>query len=228
LSGPLRIHHAQPSRPFSPPAFQIRPQTPAAYTRPSAPSRSRLQPRPSSSLASRLLSPGRRRLASTQTANASSHAGQQQQQQQLSLSQRLKKLTREYGWSALGVYLALTALDFPFCFLAVKFLGTDRIGHWEHVVLSYVKAAAKWALPWLVNKGEVDNASGEVGKIPLNEEEAARGGGREQKRVLAGDHTYQIQDHGYKEAEQASRGKDAGEVFFSSLSSYISLLVFHL
>lgn len=40
----------------------------------------------------------------------------------------MRKLSREYGWSALGVYLALTALDFPFCYLFVRTLGTDRIG----------------------------------------------------------------------------------------------------
>ncbi|KAF2127434.1 hypothetical protein P153DRAFT_387975 [Dothidotthia symphoricarpi CBS 119687] len=51
-----------------------------------------------------------------------------------SLSQRLKQLSREYGWSALGVYLALSAVDFPICFLAVRLLGTDRIGHYEDVV----------------------------------------------------------------------------------------------
>src|SRR3954451_7862458 len=64
----------------------------------------------------------------------------------LSLSQRLRKLSREYGWAALGIYLALSALDFPFCFLAVKQLGTDRIGRWEHAVLSYVKGLIKWPL----------------------------------------------------------------------------------
>lgn len=46
----------------------------------------------------------------------------------LSLSQRMRKLSREYGWSALGVYIALSALDFPFCYLLVRYLGTDRIG----------------------------------------------------------------------------------------------------
>ena len=45
-----------------------------------------------------------------------------------SLSARLKKLSREYGWSAVGVYLALSALDFPFCYLLVRYLGTDLIG----------------------------------------------------------------------------------------------------
>jgi len=57
----------------------------------------------------------------------------------LSLSQRMRKLSREYGWSAFGVYMGLSALDFPFCFLAVRLLGTDRIGHWEHVVVSGLK-----------------------------------------------------------------------------------------
>lgn len=44
------------------------------------------------------------------------------------LGARMKKLSREYGWSAVGVYFALSALDFPFCYLLVKTLGTDRIG----------------------------------------------------------------------------------------------------
>ncbi len=46
----------------------------------------------------------------------------------MSLSARLKKLSREYGWTAVGVYLSLSVLDFPFCFLLVRTLGTDRIG----------------------------------------------------------------------------------------------------
>lgn len=58
----------------------------------------------------------------------------------LSFSQRMKKLSREYGWAALGVYMALTVLDFPFCFLAVRSLGTERIGHYEHVVVEAFKS----------------------------------------------------------------------------------------
>lgn len=46
----------------------------------------------------------------------------------LSLGQRMRRLSREYGWSAVGVYFALSALDFPFCYLLVRYLGTDRIG----------------------------------------------------------------------------------------------------
>jgi N-terminal acetyltransferase 2 len=40
----------------------------------------------------------------------------------------MRKLSREYGWSAVGVYFALTALDFPFCYLFVRQMGTDKIG----------------------------------------------------------------------------------------------------
>ena len=56
-----------------------------------------------------------------------------------SLSERLRKLSREYGWAALGVYLTLSALDFPICFAAVQLLGVERIGHFEHVVVESVK-----------------------------------------------------------------------------------------
>lgn len=44
------------------------------------------------------------------------------------LGARMRRLSREYGWSAIGVYFLLSALDFPFCYLLVKYLGTDRIG----------------------------------------------------------------------------------------------------
>ncbi|KAM0797410.1 hypothetical protein BDR22DRAFT_438268 [Usnea florida] len=50
----------------------------------------------------------------------------------LSLSQRLRKLSREYGWSAFGVYMLFTALDFPFCFAAVRYLGADRAEKRNH------------------------------------------------------------------------------------------------
>lgn len=57
----------------------------------------------------------------------------------LSLSARLRKLSREYGWAALGVYLGLSVLDFPFCFLLVRMVGTDRIAEVERWVMAGVK-----------------------------------------------------------------------------------------
>ncbi|KAI9673287.1 MAG: hypothetical protein M1829_004352 [Trizodia sp. TS-e1964] len=88
----------------------------------------------------------RRRFASSQSNTTVSEPSP-------SVMQRLRKLIREYGWSALGVYLLLSALDFPLCYLLVRTLGTDRIGHWEHLVVEQIKQvipldAIISALPW--------------------------------------------------------------------------------
>lgn len=126
-------------------------------------------------------------------------------EENLSFSQRMKKLSREYGWSALGVYLALSALDFPFCFLAVRLLGTDRIGHWEHVIVSYVKGLALWPVQGNTEEhveGTAHDAEATI-KRPL--EEVREG----QQRILEEDDTYVVTDHGYKEAEKANRGSNA-------------------
>jgi hypothetical protein len=64
-----------------------------------------------------------------------------------SLSQKLKQLSREYGWAALGVYFALSALDFPVCFIAVRLLGTDRIGRYEAVVKDAFWNVVRLAFP---------------------------------------------------------------------------------
>ncbi|TKA64567.1 hypothetical protein B0A55_10451 [Friedmanniomyces simplex] len=40
---------------------------------------------------------------------------------------KFKQLSRKYGWAAVGVYFGLSILDFPFCFLAVRWLGSERI-----------------------------------------------------------------------------------------------------
>ncbi|KAJ5812594.1 hypothetical protein N7474_008895 [Penicillium riverlandense] len=76
----------------------------------------------------------------------------QTEQEPTSLSARLKKLSREYGWAALGVYLGLSALDFPFCFAAVRLLGVDRIGHYEHVAIEFLKSTFGSAWPQLTKE----------------------------------------------------------------------------
>ncbi|RKF56271.1 putative N-terminal acetyltransferase 2 [Golovinomyces cichoracearum] len=58
----------------------------------------------------------------------------------LKFGARLRKLSREYGWAAFGVYLTLSALDFPLCYLMVRFLGPEKIGEWEETVISGVKS----------------------------------------------------------------------------------------
>lgn len=58
------------------------------------------------------------------SSQGSSTAGQEPQ----TLGGRIKRLSKEYGWVAVGVYLGLSVLDFPFCFLLVKVVGTEKIG----------------------------------------------------------------------------------------------------
>lgn len=70
--------------------------------------------------------------ASSATSGAKKEAG--------SLAERLRKLTKEYGWAALGVYLGLSALDLPVCFVIVQLLGVDRVGHYERIVVDTVKS----------------------------------------------------------------------------------------
>ncbi|OJJ44828.1 hypothetical protein ASPZODRAFT_745464 [Penicilliopsis zonata CBS 506.65] len=84
-----------------------------------------------------------RRFNSTKTSNA--------QSEPTSLSQRLRKLTREYGWAGLGVYLLLSALDFPFCFAAVRLFGVERIGYYESVIFGAAKDAANAVWPGILS-----------------------------------------------------------------------------
>lgn len=77
--------------------------------------------------------------------NPTPHLGSPEPAQ--SLSQRLKQLSKEYGWTAVGVYLGLSLVDFPFCFLAVRLLGTDRIGHYEDVVKEAFWSVVRLVLP---------------------------------------------------------------------------------
>jgi hypothetical protein len=103
---------------------------------------------------------GTRRYKSTkQTLNPTPNLGSPEPAP--SLSQRLKQLSREYGWTAVGVYLLLSALDFPFCFLAVRALGTERIGQWEHAVIQFFKSIIDIPFPGLIKdtgEGTADTA----------------------------------------------------------------------
>lgn len=47
--------------------------------------------------------------------------------QQVPKPKGIKGLMQVYGYSALGVYIALTALDLPLCFLMVHSLGEEKI-----------------------------------------------------------------------------------------------------
>lgn len=163
---------------------------------------------------------GRRYNSSSSSTTSASGASEEPS---LSFSQRMKKLSREYGWAALGVYLALTALDLPFCFLAVRMLGTDRIGHWEHVVIETFKGLVKWPLSTAAQ--EKIDAAGDLVNEKVSDAVAVvgEGGGDgegEGRRVLEESSSQyradEIEDHGYKEADKANRGADASMLCHSS------------
>lgn len=86
-----------------------------------------------------------------------------------SLSQRLKQLSREYGWAAVGVYFGLSLLDFPFCFLAVRLLGTDRIGHYEDVVKNAFWSVVRLAFPDAGNKSTEATTADELAEAAATE-----------------------------------------------------------
>jgi hypothetical protein len=144
----------------------------------------------------------------------------------LSLSGRLRKLSREYGWSALGVYLLLSALDFPFCFLAVRTLGTDRIGRWEHIVLGYIKSVIpesvlervqgiKW--PWGAEEVKEKVEMEVEGKRILEEN-----GGDYKHEPREGEELF---DHGVETAEKANSGDNASMCYNPQpLSQYTDIL----
>ena len=116
-------------------------------------------------------------------------------QPSLSLSQRLRKLSREYGWSAVGVYLLLTAIDLPFCFIAVRSVGTEKIGEWEHTVVQWVKRAVPVQIPPAWRRG----AAGDQGQG------GPAGDGVEKVEGIAG------HDHGVLEAERSNKGDSASK-----------------
>ncbi|KAI0386792.1 hypothetical protein F5Y04DRAFT_71788 [Hypomontagnella monticulosa] len=99
------------------------------------------------------------------------------------LTARLKKLSREYGWAALGVYLGLTVLDFPFCFLLVRSVGTDRIGEIEHFVVSHVSKIIPHSVRdwWREYRAALKNAEKEnIGNDEISEHVEMAGWGVEE------------------------------------------------
>lgn len=49
----------------------------------------------------------------------------------------IKELIKEYGYSALGIYLALSMLDLPLCYWIVHSAGKERIEIYENKVKQY-------------------------------------------------------------------------------------------
>lgn len=54
--------------------------------------------------------------------------------------------------------MALSTLDFPFSFLAVRMLGTERIGRYEHVVIEAFWKVVRVPFPNLGRHNEAQEA----------------------------------------------------------------------
>ncbi|KAK4496461.1 hypothetical protein PRZ48_012441 [Zasmidium cellare] len=91
----------------------------------------------------------------------------------LSLSERMKEMSRKYGWIVVGIYLGLSVLDFPFCFLAVRWFGTERIAEIEHTIIDSFWGIVEKAVPSLKERREQKEAADAI----VAAEEAAREGG---------------------------------------------------
>ncbi|GMM35500.1 Nat2 protein [Saccharomycopsis crataegensis] len=49
----------------------------------------------------------------------------------------IKALMKKYGYAALGVYLGLSVLDLPFCYLFVASVGGDKITEWKDQIWQF-------------------------------------------------------------------------------------------
>ena len=76
-------------------------------------------------------------------------------------------MSREYGWAAFGIYMALSVLDFPFCFLAVRMLGTERIGKLEHTIVNTFWSVVRYPTGGVEeSQGQAEPPKGNFGGFP--------------------------------------------------------------
>lgn len=108
----------------------------------------------------------------------------------------------------------LTALDFPFCFLAVRWLGTDRIGRWESAILDMF-----WSIiPFRLEPMRGSQASESESAEKISEEYRIAGPSTDAVGVP-------IYDHGLKEAEQRNRSENASKLRSLENDSSVELIV---
>lgn len=105
-----------------------------------------------------------------------------------SIRERLRFLTRRYGWWALGVYLLASSVDFSLVFLAIHLLGADHIRELENGVRKYFgmgkremedHEVAAWPVPASVVVGGAE----EDGSQKNNEKVAGKAVERVQKQT---------------------------------------------
>ncbi|TNY17805.1 hypothetical protein DMC30DRAFT_419430 [Rhodotorula diobovata] len=74
----------------------------------------------------------------SQSSNSDNSSTDTDETAKVPLTQRIKYLFRKHGWTALVVYLVLSAADFAACFLVISAIGADRVRDAEDWVLSHL------------------------------------------------------------------------------------------
>ncbi|KAL2042264.1 hypothetical protein N7G274_004752 [Stereocaulon virgatum] len=111
--------------------------------------------------------------------------------------------------------MLLSLLDFPFCFAAVRYLGTDRIGRYEHVVLERLRSMVPEGVreKWREMRRKVKESSGGRAEGGRGKVEAGGLAGEEKRveayGVVEGDLGAVGYDHGIKEAERDNQSENA-------------------
>ncbi|GAA6058206.1 hypothetical protein JCM3770_005013 [Rhodotorula araucariae] len=75
---------------------------------------------------------------SSSSSGSSSRQADADDTSKVPLTQRIKYLFRKHGWTALVVYLVLSAADFAACFLVISAVGADRVRDAEDWTLDHL------------------------------------------------------------------------------------------
>ncbi|GAA5844671.1 hypothetical protein JCM9279_002877 [Rhodotorula babjevae] len=157
-------------------------------------------PRPSSSAPAPLgtaSSSSHNSHSSSSNSSSNSEPNDPDDSSKVPLTQRIKYLFRKHGWTALVVYLVLSAADFAACFLVISAIGADRVREAEDWVLGH--------LGW--------RRQSEDGSEPAGKWRRAVDGFRERRAAQAAIHPRGQDAHPSPAAAQAvSEGARAGEV----------------
>lgn len=106
--------------------------------------------------------------------------------------------------------MLFTALDFPFCFAAVRYLGADRVGRYEHAVVEWAKSAVPEAWRERVSMVVAGRQDEEDGQGQGEDGERGAVAVAEVGGVITG------YDHGVREAEKRNNETENASEFFVS------------
>ncbi|MCO5590088.1 hypothetical protein L7F22_044057 [Adiantum nelumboides] len=141
------------------------------------------------------------------------------------IRERLRFLTRRYGWWALGVYLLASTVDFSLVFLAIHLLGADHIRELEDGVRKYFgmgkremedHEVAAWPVPASVVVGGAE----EDGSQKNNEKVAGKAVERVQKQKDVSISSSSNDQNDAKKGKRKGDGKDSSTLWTEAVLAY--------